>query len=98
MPTFVVDSRLNTTDRAGSRTKKQVMKTNTYKNLALFTFGNKDAQLNFKSKDCKIVKHLGACESVIDIVNVVRFSKTRQYVNAQIRFLTDEQAKFYLAD
>lgn len=74
------------------------MKTNNYKNLALFTFGSKNAQDEFKSKDCKVVKVMGACESIIDIVNVVRFQKNRKYVNAQIRFITEEQTRFYLAD
>ena len=74
------------------------MKTNNYKNLALFTFGSASAQENFNSNDCKVVKVLSACESVIDIVNVVRFQKNRKYVNAQIRFITEEQARFYLAD
>lgn len=74
------------------------MKTNNYKNLALFTFGCKEAQEEFKSKDCKVVKVMGACESIIDIVNVNRFAKNRQFVNAQIRFITEEQANFYLAD
>lgn len=74
------------------------MKTNNYKNLALFTFGCKEAQDNFYSKDCKVVKVIGACESIIDITNVVRFAKNRKYVNAQIHFLTEEQARFYLAN
>ena len=74
------------------------MKANNYKNLALFTFGCKEAQVNFYSKDCKVIKVMGACESIIEITNVVRFAKNRQYVNAQIRFITEEQANFYLAD
>ena len=85
---------MNAADRTGFRLRTKKMN---YKNLALFTFGCKEAQETFVNKYCKVIKHLHGCESVVEIVDVVRFCKVRQYVNASIFFLNEAQAKFYLA-